>query len=438
MKELAIVGGGIAGLATGISALARGLRVRLYDDGPHPNAGHGGGDGHLIWLAANGLHLLADLGVYDQVAAKGCDQRAMHFSQIGLQPLVSLATAGLKSQLGYGIIAITRRELHQILFAAFQQRGGQAFYHMRLAPQVSGQQLILRDAAGNLLPPADWLVAADGIGSAIRRSLMPASRVIYQGFRTFLGSAVKPQLAARLVGETHEIWSGSAAATPAQGPGAAAAVGGCSRPHGADRRRLVLTSLDGRRVYFSAIEAYPTYEGAQVPVAPGTNSRLAAAFAGFGPEVVELLAAADNGELRRHNFSCVKGMATYAHRQVAFVGDAAHGMPPNMGQGASLALEDAVELVAAISSNQDLAAWDKRRRRRGTKIMTLANQMNRMFAPRSRLGCWLRDRAAQLTPNAYLTFQAQRLYRVPPPGHRQRIWPQPPKLQAVNASRSPS
>jgi 2-polyprenyl-6-methoxyphenol hydroxylase-like FAD-dependent oxidoreductase len=83
---------------------------------------------------------------------------------------------------------------------------------------------------------------------------------------------------------------------------------------------------------------------------------------------------------------------------VVLIGDAAHAMSPSGGQGASLALEDAlylVKLLRQFSGEFDpvFAEFERGRRTRAAKISAWAhNNETRQRVEMGPLGCWLRDR----------------------------------------------
>src|SRR5262249_61178217 len=82
------------------------------------------------------------------------------------------------------------------------------------------------------------------------------------------------------------------------------------------------------------------------------------------------------------------------------LGDAAHALTPNMGQGAGMAMEDAVilaeELVRASRHEADvpeaLARYVARRRRRVDTIVRLSRQIGEEGQLTGTLACWLRNR----------------------------------------------
>lgn len=237
---------------------------------------------------------------------------------------------------------------------------------------------------------ADIVVAADGIGSTVRRLVVPQSKVLYQGLRTFLGRSKVPASAA-YVGRTIESW-------------------------GVDTR-FVLTSLDGRTTYWSAIERPAAYEKNSAALAPDQVDRLRRAFAAHHPDIRDAIDHADAGSLQRCNFGVVTGLPRFYCGRVVFLGDSAHGMPPNMGEGASLALEDAYVLAAGLASGGGmahvLAEYDRLRRPRARQMMHIANGMNGTFQPRGGLRSKIRDHFAAAFPDGLSQWRMSRLYHLP-------------------------
>ena len=86
--------------------------------------------------------------------------------------------------------------------------------------------------------------------------------------------------------------------------------------------------------------------------------------------------------------------------RVALLGDAAHAISPGLGQGAGMAMEDAVvladELRAASEGRTPLAealgSYERRRRARVEQIGRLSRTIIQRGQLTGRVACWLRNR----------------------------------------------
>lgn len=84
--------------------------------------------------------------------------------------------------------------------------------------------------------------------------------------------------------------------------------------------------------------------------------------------------------------------------KAVLVGDAAHAMTPNLGQGACQALEDAVVLAKVLDGHGGLAAYDRLRRQRTQMIALRARRLGAAAQWESPLATSLRNTALRLLP----------------------------------------
>lgn len=111
--------------------------------------------------------------------------------------------------------------------------------------------------------------------------------------------------------------------------------------------------------------------------------------------------------------------ASYVHDRVVLLGDAAHAMPPNLGQGGGMAVEDATVLADSLAQTSDvpaaLARYDEQRRPRTTAIARDAARLARTMTVRSPAATALRNGATRLLPASFAVRAMARWARWSPP-----------------------
>jgi putative ABC transport system ATP-binding protein len=201
----------------------------------------------------------------------------------------------------------------------------------------------------------DLVVAADGINSITRQQLWPYA---------------KP---ARRTGIT--AWRWISDTPPPQFIGLVWGV----------RAEFGVLPLAGNRTY--------AYAGTG-PGAAGLSE-----FADWPHPVPQLVAAAAPQRIIRNDLLELPIPKSWVQGRVALLGDAAHGMRPTLGQGAGMALEDAVTLAATAP---DLAAYALARARRVRRIAAISRKGSWLAEPESTAVARFRDRTATIMPTSLL------------------------------------
>lgn len=358
MGNAVVVGGGIGGLAAAIALRRAGMEVTVLESAPEIREVGAG-----ISVMANGLAALEVLGVAAEVRRQSRPSPASIRRSDG-RWLTRGSTAA-------AAVGIHRADLQRILLDAVP--AGSVITDARVVdvrPGPPAEVTYLRGGEPITLP-ADLVVGADGLHSTVRSTLWPeVPPPVYIGATAW-----------RAV--TRERWNGPMDL-------------GFSWGVGTEFGTVPL--VDGRAYWYAAMNAEP---GARFPDEMAAVRRL---FGSWHDPIPSLLAATDPASVLRNDIGhLATPLPTFVRGRVALLGDAAHAMTPNLGQGAGQAMEDAVVLGIAVGAGPEpaaaLAAYDAQRRPRTQRISRLARFTGRVGQELdNRVLVALRNTAMQILP----------------------------------------
>lgn len=359
-RRAVVVGAGIAGLTAAVALRRRGWQVEVLE-----RAGEVGPAGSGLSLWPNGLRGLDTVGVGPAVR-----EQALSATEAGMRDpsgrwLARTDISGVRDRYG-DLVMIHRTDLFDILRDALGDepvRLGAAVDTV----DISENGVRVRHSLGT--SEADLVFGADGINSTVRALHWPdAAPPVYAGY-TAWRSIVRPRTPVTSGGET--VGRGD---------------------------RFGIAPLRDGRVYFYGSATVPA--GADSP--GGELAELRRRFADWHDPIPDLLAATDQATLLRHDIYELPRLDSYVRGPVALLGDAAHAMTPNLGQGANLAIEDAVTVAALLDRHRDipsaLAEYDRLRRARVEPLQRLSRRMGAALQMSWAPAVVIRDAIMRLTP----------------------------------------
>ncbi|WP_019638772.1 FAD-dependent monooxygenase [Paenibacillus fonticola] len=347
MKAI-IIGAGIGGLCTSIALRKIGLQTVVYDKRAELDLGGAG-----LGIGANAVRALQLLGAGDQLFQVGKTMRSVQIKSERGKLLSDTKTAPISRKFGADNVNIDRAKLLDVLLsAAGPDHRIQANKRcVRFEQSACGIKVWFADGTSE---EGDILIAADGIHSVIRQTLLPQTKPRYAGYTCW--RSVVPVDWSRLNYDPDvftETW-------------------------GRNGRFGLVPLASGHIYWFACLNA----KKADPRLAQFTAKDLAKQFGHYHEPIPQLLENSCSGLLLHHDILFLPPLRRFTFGRVVLLGDAAHATTPNMGQGAGQAIEDAIILAGHIrhspSIETALERYSKQRVKRTAAITKMSNLVGKI------------------------------------------------------------
>jgi len=386
-RSAVVVGGGIGGLTAALALRRVGWRVTVLE-----RAAKFGEIGAGITLLSNGLRCLDAIGLGDAVRGSGQPMLAVGMRTAAGRWLSRIDGDGadLEARMGTTTLTIHRAELHRILRDALPAEAllaGVATTGIRGGADGGPAEVCFRHRDHDALLHADLVVGADGVHSWVRAQRWPeAPAPIYSGSTTWRAVTTSSSVA---ITEMSLSW-------------------------GQGTEFGVMPLIDGRTYWYAAANADEAQRN------PDEREELRRRFGTWHEPIPTVLAHTPPQAVLRHDIYRLPKLDRYCRGSVVLLGDAAHAMTPNLGQGGGQALEDAIVLAAAVSRSCDvataLARYDHQRRARTQAMSRTATRQLRfgqqLTGP---IAVAVRNTAVALTPDRITLLALARYGKSLPP-----------------------
>lgn len=346
--QVTIAGGAIGGSAAALLLARAGAQVTLFERVAQPRAVGAG-----LAIAANGSAVLESIGLAPALASAIPVAQPRIVDGAGRLLLTPPGDAGIRM--------VRRATLHRILLDAIaaEPRITTHFGVAVLAATPRGRVTFVGPHGHHAEHTSDLVVAADGVHSQLRAGLDVGATVRRTGIN-YLRTLVQAPAT------NEEAWTSA-------GLFGNFAVEGATYVFASAGNRDTRAAIDARDL-----------------------NALRAGWHRAYPASTTLLAGVSRWDQLIVDEVTTVECARWSHGRVVLLGDAAHAMAPNLGQGANSALVDAAVLLDSLRAAADIpSALDAYERRRRPAVMRVAHLARRLgvIAEETRPPVrWLRDR----------------------------------------------
>ncbi|KAF2093227.1 FAD/NAD(P)-binding domain-containing protein [Rhizodiscina lignyota] len=374
--DIVVIGAGMGGLACALSLAKQGFtRISVYE-----TASNLGFVGAGIQLAPNLARILDRLGVWADIFKEAVEIRETSIREgADEHELAHVDLSDIEAKYGYPHSVGHRSSLAGQLFEGCKGEKAITFHFSTGAEEIKRWSsppsftAVPRNAEPYTVE-ADIILAADGIKSAVRTSMLKEINCDAQitdsktaAYRIMLHRHQlehDPELLELIDSNRVTRWIG-------------------------EKRHIIAYPVSSKQIY-NISSAQPDANFAEAPsvtyTTKGSKEAMLDVFHDFSPKVLRMLDLVPEGEVCEWRLRIHAPLPTWVHGEVALVGDACHPTLPHLNQGAAQAVEDAAVLgvcLAKLPSTKPediykaLRVYEKVRMDRAYLLVDMATQSGR-------------------------------------------------------------
>ena len=306
-KKIILIGGGIGGAATALALHRQGFYPVVYERVRELKEV---GAGIALW--ANATHILKNLNLLEEAKKVGVITTNYQFNSQNGKELVNVPVNGFELP----TVAIHRADLHELLWRRLPEKQfvlGETFERFSLS-----EDRVCAHFDSGLMVEGNALIGADGLRSKVRSELFGQQAPIYRNFTTWRGLT-------NYVPDTYR-------------PGYIKEFLGRGKGFG-------FMMLGKDRMYWYAA-ALASENQPDAPI--GRKNELENMFQNWFNSIPEIIAATDETDIIKTDLYDRVPALPWRKKNITLLGDAAHPTLPTLGQGACMALEDALVVTKCL------------------------------------------------------------------------------------------
>jgi 2-polyprenyl-6-methoxyphenol hydroxylase-like FAD-dependent oxidoreductase len=371
--NIGIIGGGIGGMTTAVALRQFGYNVTVYE---RAHALNEAGAGMMLW--ANAMRVFLELGLVEKIRPFGGEMNSFVVRGSNGKTLMDIATGDFDVP----SVCIRRADLLSILVAEVPHQHIKLNHKLANITQINDKVVV--GFENGVTKEHDAVIGADGIGSIVRKQIFDDCEPVYRGYK---------------------IWRGIATYF-----GDDAADGVSSETWGVGQRFGILNTGEGRFTWYATANSKRNH----IDSPNGRKAELLELFAGWHNPINHLISNTNDDAIMKNSASDLPQLKRWVKGRIALLGDAAHPITPNLGQGGGMAIEDALVLAKSLrhekSVENALKLYEKKRITRTKHIQQRSRLMGKIGQWQNPLIVSGREIVTNLLPAKIFEFNLRRVY----------------------------
>lgn len=365
-KKVIIIGAGIAGPILALQLKKNGFEAEIFESRSEDNTK----EGAFLGLTPNGLNVLKEF-VDLRLFKEDYTPASMKFFNSKGKQIAELDTAYQKQQYGAETIQLKRANLNKYVRAAAVAAGIKIKYDKKFVRYHETDDQLTAYFADGTMAVGDIMIGCDGMFSEIRNQLFPeVSAIRYTKLISTGGYAKIPELSKPL--DSIQMTFG-------------------------ERGFFAYSVSDKGEVwwfnnYFR--EQQPMPQEIEKTLKTEIQNYLANIHKNDDPIFSKIIK--NSHEIIAYPIYDLPKLSHWYKGRVCLIGDAAHGISPHIGQGASLALEDTVVIAGLLKLHTDYKTafeiFQSTRQPRVEKVIKSARKVGNTKTKTNPIAAWFRDR----------------------------------------------
>jgi 2-polyprenyl-6-methoxyphenol hydroxylase-like FAD-dependent oxidoreductase len=377
-----IIGAGIGGLTTAIAFKKAGIDYHIMEAAPELKPVGAG-----IVMASNAMQVFQRLGIAEKIKSVGLE---IEKADVVDQSFKLISALDVKNRItpryGIGSFAFHRGRLQQALLSEIDEQ--KLMLNKRLVSLEQKSDSVLLHFEDESSVEADFVIGADGIKSAVRKSILGDVSYRYTHQTCWRGMSTYA-LTDNLKSNSYEMWG---------------------KQKGL---RFGFVPTGENEVYF--FTTY--YTDANGKDEPGkVKEKLLELYSVFGKIPTQLIQATPEERIIRSDISDFTPIAQWHKGKVALLGDAAHATTPNLGQGGCQAVEDAFVVAHCLKSEnsiqQAFAKYQSIRYQKAVHVVNMSWRLSEMTNIGNSFLQGLRNGAMRLMPESMTIRELDKILKL--------------------------